>query len=250
MSDRFFISPPVDGAAVTLTGPEAHHLAHVLRAKAGDTVSLFDGSGREFMARINSIKKHAIELTIEEQRMVNRESTVSLALAVALPKGERQRWLIEKVVELGVARLVPLVTNRGVAQPVDAALVRLRRAVVEASKQCGRNRLMEIAEPCRIDDLILNTPSSQLRLIAHPGGQPLREIWPLSESAGAIHQMVAAVGPEGGFTDEEAAIAKNAGWITASLGLRILRIETAAIAIAAWASLGETQPSATPHTAN
>src|SRR5205823_14535109 len=86
------------------------------------------------------------ELSIIERREVSRELSFSLTLAVALPKGERQKWLIEKATELGVTRIVPLVTERGVAQPVESALDRLRRGVIEASKQCGRNRLMEIAQ--------------------------------------------------------------------------------------------------------
>ena len=144
MSDRFFSAAPITGDDAVLSGPEAHHLAHVMRAQVGEIVTLFDDSGQEFSARVRTIGKRDIELEVVERRDVNRESPVRLTLAVALPKGDRQRWLVEKAVELGVAELVPLETQRGVAQPSDAALERLRRSVIEASKQCGRNRLMEI----------------------------------------------------------------------------------------------------------
>src|ERR1700759_1838130 len=120
MSDRFFISDPIRGDAVTLSGADAHHLAHVMRAEVGETVTLFDGSGSELLARIQSIGKREVELTIVERREVNRESATKLTLAVALPKGDRQRWLVEKAVELGVHALVPLETERGVAQPTSA----------------------------------------------------------------------------------------------------------------------------------
>jgi 16S rRNA (uracil1498-N3)-methyltransferase len=234
MSERFFISSTIDGESAALSGPEAHHLSHVLRAKVGDVVTLFDGSGSEFTARVQKIAKQHVEFVIEERRKINRESATSLTLAVALPKGDRQRCLIEKAVELGVSRLVPLLTNRGVAQPVDSALDRLKRAVIEASKQCGRNRLMEIANPCDLNALIENSKSISVRLFAHLGGQSLSELQKASHES---REIIAAIGPEGGFTDEELATAISGGWTKISLGPRILRIETAAIAIAAWTSL-------------
>src|SRR5262249_3330532 len=117
MSERFFASSPIGGNRATLSGTEAHHLSHVLRAKAGELITVFDGSGDEFSARIESIGRSEIELAILDRQSMNRESVVRLTLAVALPKGERQRWLIEKAVELGVAQIIPLSTKRGVAQP-------------------------------------------------------------------------------------------------------------------------------------
>jgi len=148
-----------------------------------------------------------------------------------LPKGDRQKWLVEKTTELGVTRIIPLVTERGVAQPVEAALQRLRRGVIEASKQCGRNRLMEIGEPRSAAELFAENAVAETRLIAHFGGRPMN----------ATHfpfniDLIAAIGPEGGFTEAEVAAATAAGWRSVSLGSRILRVETAAIAIAAWAA--------------
>ncbi|MCC7083826.1 MAG: 16S rRNA (uracil(1498)-N(3))-methyltransferase [Pirellulales bacterium] len=234
MSERFFVATPVEGNSATLSGAEAHHLTNVLRASVSDLATLFDGSGDEFVARIRRIGKGTVSFDIERRRSIDRESAIALTLAVALPKGDRQRWLIEKSVELGVARLVPLFTQRGVAQPADAALTRLRRGVIEASKQCGRNRLMEIAEPRRLDELKENSRSSLQCLIAHPGGQPISQV---KKASTELAEIVAAIGPEGGFTDEELASATSSGWAEISLGPRILRVETAAIAVAAWASL-------------
>src|SRR5689334_9580454 len=113
MSERFFVTTPIAAERVKLEGPEAHHLSHVMRAKVGDRVALFDGSGCEFDAQIESIGKSVVELSVVERREVDRESAVRLTLAVALPKGDRQQWLVEKAVELGVASIVPLVTERG-----------------------------------------------------------------------------------------------------------------------------------------
>src|SRR5262245_60455622 len=145
MSDRFFVDTPISGDRAMLIGDEARHLAAVMRAQVGDEVVLFDGSGAEFGARITGLKKNTVELVVLERREISRELPIPLTLAVALPKGDRQKWLVEKATELGVTRLVPLITERGVAQLVESALERLRRAVIEASKQCGRNKLMEIA---------------------------------------------------------------------------------------------------------
>jgi 16S rRNA (uracil1498-N3)-methyltransferase len=230
MPDRFFVESPVAGDRANLSGPEGHHLAHVLRARLGDVVTLFDGSGDEFPARIEKIGRSTAELVILERRQVNREMATALSLAVALPKGERQRWLVEKAVELGVTRLVPLITKRGVVQPAQSAMDRLRRAVIEASKQCGRNRLMEIAEPRQWSELA-GADAEATRLMAHPGGISLREA--VAPIADAAQRIVAAIGPEGGFTDEEVNQGIAASWRLVDLGPRILRIETAAVAIAA-----------------
>jgi len=205
----------------------------VMRAKPGDELTLFDGSGAEFKARIESIGKHSVALAIVERRETTRELPFSLTLAVALPKGERQKWLVEKATELGVTRLIPLITERGVAQPVPSALDRLRRTVIEASKQCGRNRLMEIGAAAGLISLFCNTPADALRLIADPSGQPMRSAASLQNAS--IH---GAIGPEGGFSPDELSAAKAAGWQFVSLGNRILRVETAAVAMAAALGLG------------
>jgi 16S rRNA (uracil1498-N3)-methyltransferase len=148
---------------------------------------------------------------------------------VALPKGERQKWLVEKLTELGVARLVPLDTDRGVAEATPAARERLGRGVIEACKQCGRNRLMEIGAPRTVAAAIAAMPGGSRVVIADPGGAPLD---PVGLAAGATN-VLALVGPEGGFTAAELAAAEAAGAVRASLGPHVLRIETAAIALAA-----------------
>lgn len=236
MSDRFFIPTPTVGDTAVLAGTEAHHLMHVLRAKVGDSVVLFDGAGNEFTARVEKTSKHAVELSISERRKCEQESTSPLTLAVALPKGDRQKWLIEKTVELGVARLLPLVTERGVAQPVETALGRLRRAVIEASKQSGRKYLMEIGEPANFEQLVQDFSHSSLKLVAHPGGMPLQQAWSAADVTNQTQSAIVAIGPEGGFTDAEIERLRVAGWALVSLGSTVLRIETAAIAVAAWAN--------------
>jgi 16S rRNA (uracil1498-N3)-methyltransferase len=231
MSERFFVHQPIAGERAELIGDEARHLASVMRAKVGEEVTLFDGSGAEFAAHITAIGKHTVELEVFERREISRELPFSLTLAVALPKGERQKWLIEKATELGVTRIVPLSTDRGVAQPTDSALDRLRRGVIEASKQCGRNRLLEIAPPALALSYFDTAPQAANLLIADPNGPPISEV--IRSPHGDV---VASIGPEGGFSPAEFSAAQSAGWQPISLGRSILRVETAAIAIASWAA--------------
>jgi 16S rRNA (uracil1498-N3)-methyltransferase len=205
----------------------------------GDAVTLFGGSGAEFQAVVDALRRTEADLRIIERRDTDRELPSPLVVGVALPKGDRQKWLVEKLTELGATALVPLVAERSVAQPSGNSLDRLRRAVIEAAKQCGRNRLMTIAEPLHWNDWIqsaIPNPQSEIagprRLIAHVDGQPASQIdWsrPLPTHI--------AIGPEGGFTAAEIEAAQAAGWQKVSLGPRTLRTETAAVALAAAVSL-------------
>ncbi|HEX4144355.1 MAG TPA: 16S rRNA (uracil(1498)-N(3))-methyltransferase [Pirellulales bacterium] len=236
MADRFFVDRPITTAVATLAGAEAHHLIHVLRAKPGLIVTLFDGGGAEYGAHVVRIGRSEVELAIDERREIDRELPVGITLGVSLPKQDRQRWLVEKAVELGVARFVPLAARRSVAQPSSEAVERMRRTVVEASKQCGRNRLMEIVasqSPC---EFFGNCPANHGRWLAHPGGLPLAAAYRQAAQSPAS-EIALAIGPEGGFTDDEVAGATQCGWQTVDLGSRILRIETAAFDLVAIAGL-------------
>lgn len=242
MADRYFVDEPITGPDVTLSGAEAHHLLHVMRAKAGMEVTLFDGSGAEFTGRIEQAARDRLAIRIIERREIDRESSVPLTLGVALPKGDRQRWLLEKAVELGVSHFVALDTTRSVVRPNDGTLERLRRTAIEASKQCGRNRVMEVSAAAW-PDFLRAAPTTALRLVAHPGESAGRSESPASSHGTAARQPIwAAVGPEGGFTTSEVAVAIELGWQPLDLGSRILRIETAAVVIATLASLGQLTP--------
>lgn len=229
MPDRYFVDKPLAAGIAIVAGDEARHLVGVMRAKVGDEVVLFDGCGHEADATIEKTAKERVELRVETVRDVPREFPSQLTLAVALPKGDRQKWLVEKLVELGCDALLPLETDRGVAQPVESAIERLKRGVLEASKQSGRALLMRIEAPASSDTLFsAATVHNQPCFIAHPGGCSLDQAWDHS-SGNALF----AIGPEGGFSDREVQLAEQAGFQKVSLGPTILRIETAAIAIAA-----------------
>jgi len=229
MSERFFLETvPRDGRAV-LVGDEARHLARVLRAAPGDEVAVFSGTGTQWPARVVRIGRDEVELETGPGRADPPAAGPPLTLAVALPKGERQKWLVEKLTELGVTRLLPLRTERGVAEATPAAVERLRRGVIEACKQCGRNTLMEIAAPATVAEVLAGLTAGCRGVVADPLG-PALDAAALRNGAGAV---LALVGPEGGFTAAELAAAQQAGAGRATLGPHILRVETAAVALAA-----------------
>jgi len=259
MSERFYSATPLAAGqtALTLTGDEAHHLTNVLRAQLGEGVTVFDGSGFEWPAVIRQVAKGRVELDLAAPQPGRSESAMSLTLAIALPKGDRQKWLIEKCVELGVRRFVPLITERGVAQPIDSALDRLRRQVVEATKQCGRARLMEIARPGTLSDLLLKNANPDavdsnvlLRCLAQPRDAAETETlakhldlrWQTANDfvQASATARLCLIGPEGGFSEQELELAHNAGCALVDLGPQTLRVETAAIAVAAACLLADT----------
>ena len=220
MSDRFFFDGPLGPGDVTLDGPEAHHLAAVRRFVAGDAVTLFNGDGHEYPAQVVEVGKKRVTVRVTAVLNPDRELGFPLHVASALPKGDRGDFLIEKLTELGATDFTPLMTERGVVKADESKADKLRRAVIEASKQCGRNVLMRVHAPARWADWCPR--QTGVRLIAHPGGAARGS----TSAAGAT----VAVGPEGGFTEQELQLAVANGWERLSLGPRILRVETAAVA--------------------
>ena len=148
MSDLYYIAPEGRGAltegTAVLTGSEAQHLTRVMRKKVGDEADLFDGSGKEYHARIESIARDRVELAVLETREDDREPALALTAIVALPKGDRQKWAIEKLTELGVRRFIPFDAERADVKFDEDVRERLQRQTLEASKQCGRLRLMDV----------------------------------------------------------------------------------------------------------
>ena len=208
-----------------------------MRGKPGQHVTLFDGCGGEYLAEVTRIDRAAVHLGVLSHQTIERELPVAITIAVSLPKGDRQRWLVEKLVELGVHGFVPLTTARGVAQPTGGTLERLKRAIIEASKQCGRNRLMTIHAPQEFREVVSAANEDAMRLFAHPGStRPISDVVREGTIApGGSFSLI--VGPEGGLTDEEAAMAASAGWTAVDLARADLRVETAAAVLVTVAAL-------------
>jgi 16S rRNA (uracil1498-N3)-methyltransferase len=239
MSERFFV--PSIGETTRIEGVEAHHLLHVLRARIGERVTLFDGSGREAVAEIVELRRSDIQTRTLEASDVDRELPLRIEIAMPLPKGDRAGFLVEKLTELGVARLTPIVTGRSVSSASGSAKAekpeKLLRRSIYACKQCGRNRLLEIGEPIPFVEVLAKCPDA-VRWIADAQGSPAHfaaaEAFAGDTSSQADSpRVIVLVGPEGGFAQDELAQATRANWRTVGLGRTILRMETAAIAIAA-----------------
>jgi 16S rRNA (uracil1498-N3)-methyltransferase len=218
---RLFVEEALaDGAVLTLEGVQANYLGAVLRLRAGAQVKLFDDRTGEWLAEIAEAGKRRVTLTIE-RKLREREAVPDLWLLFAPIKRGRIDWLVEKATELGAARLVPVLTRRTVVDRLN--LDRLRAHAIEAAEQCERTALPELAEPRKLEALLAAWPAGRgLYFADEAGGAPFRP----EPGAAAI-----LIGPEGGFTDEErASILSLPDAHAVSLGPRILRADTAAIA--------------------
>ena len=243
MSNRFFLDAKPTTENVTLEGDQAHHAVQVMRLTTGDQIILFDGTGVEYHAVIDQVAKKRLSLRILNTIAIDRAVKTRITLAIAMPKGDRQRFLIEKLVELGVERLVPLKTTRSVAVANEKVIKRLKKQVTEASKQCRRNRLMEIDDEKTLAQFSDSLDSSVTKLIADPyRGRPISQ-WIGTGSGKNSNPVAVAIGPEGGFDDQENELAQSLGFQPVRLGPAILRVETAAVAVAAIFGIGnEVEP--------
>ena len=205
-----------------LDGAPAHYLGNVLRLQEGSELLLFDGRSGEWVAKIVLTRKGRITVQIE-QRTREVEALPDVWLAFAPVKRAQTDWLVEKATELGVARLLPVITQRTIVERVK--LERLRAITIEASEQCGRTVLPEVAEPVPLARLLATQdPARALYFADETGGSPVGQVV-------APPPALILVGPEGGFTEaERAAIRAAARVVAISLGPRILRAETAALA--------------------
>jgi len=242
---RRFYAPPAafaaDEKSATLSAEETRHARDVLRLQSGDEIFVFDGAGREFQCSVKTIRRDSIDLNVIAQVDPARpESTLDLTLAIALLKGEKFDLVIQKTTELGVKRIAPLDTERADVRLRDSdgaqkRLARWRRIALEAAKQAGRAYVPEIAAPVpfhsvAVTEAELSTNVTRL-MFSERGGRSLAEV--TNNFARHTSSVIAAVGPEGGWTDDEIELARAGGWEIVTLGGRILRAETAGIAVVA-----------------
>ena len=228
MTRRYYCPELRSASELTLSGSEAQHALRVMRIQVGDEIEVFDGLGNAADARVESIARSELVVKIGQIQSRDGECSVCLELAIALPKPDRARELVERLTELGVRRVTPILAQRTQRPPSGSLLGKLRRAVIESCKQCGRNQLMTIDEPVSLSQFLSELSGSATKWIAHPDGESIQ-----SALEGSLQQVSALVGPEGGWTEEEVRIATDAGFKRIGLGKRIYRIETAAVVIAA-----------------
>lgn len=223
---RLFVAEPLHpGARLTIDGPQAHYLSRVMRVSTGDPVVLCDDITGEWAARVVEAGKRSLGLEAVEL-LRKREAVPDLWLCPALIKKDRFDSVLEKATELGVARIAPVVTRRCVADKLNPE--RARAIVTEAAEQCARTALPELAAPVKLAALLADWPETRALYFADENGGT-----PLAEAIGGVAAASAGIliGPEGGFDDEErAAIRALPQAVPVSLGPRILRAETAALA--------------------
>jgi len=220
---RLFVRSTLsEGATVDLDAGQANYLGNVLRLGAGAELLVFDGKSGEWLARIFEAGRRRMALAVE-QRSREPETIPDVWLAFAPVKRAQTDWVVEKATELGAARLVPVITQRTVVERVK--IERLQAIAIEATEQCGRTRLPEITEPALLRQLVAERdPGRRLYFADERGGEP-------AASAFVSGSALILTGPEGGFTDDERALIRDApNAVPVSLGPRILRAETAALA--------------------
>lgn len=217
------------GTRGLVSGSAANHIARVLRLGVGDALTLFDGQGGEYAARIEALKKDAVVVDVGAHAAIERESPLEVTLAQGVSRGERMDWVMQKATELGVRRIVPLLTERSMvrldAHQAQKKWQHWRGIIIAACEQCGRNRLPELTTPAEYHEFLGNeAPKDETRLLLSPLA---------SLRIGALKpakKITLLIGPEGGLAPDEAAAAFAKSFVGVLLGPRILRTETAAIA--------------------
>lgn len=230
MIARFHCPIPLSpGAIVDLPPEAAHHAARVLRLAVGDTIQLFDGRGGEWCGRLLSVGK-TVAVALEFFDDGDREAPLRVTIAQALPAADKMDWIIQKGVELGAAAFRPLVAKRSVVrlsgERVGRRVDHWQNVAIAACEQCRRNRVPKVAEPVDLPQFLGEAAAqNDMRLILAPGAAAR-----LAELPRPTGTVTLLIGPEGGFEDGELAAAAFAGFQAASLGPRVLRTETAALA--------------------
>lgn len=215
------------GATCRLPEEAAHHVATVLRMKTGEELVLFNGRGGSYRAVISSMQKRNVEVTTGAHEPDDRESPLSITLAQAVMRGQHMDYALQKVVELGVQHIVPLLCLHGNVKLDDKQKQHRHehwhRIIISACEQCGRNRIPQLSAPLRLTDWV-GTDPNELKLILHP-----RDGIRLASMQSIGSSVTLLTGPEGGFSDDEIAGAARHGYKSVTLGPRILRAESAAL---------------------
>ncbi|MDE2497098.1 MAG: 16S rRNA (uracil(1498)-N(3))-methyltransferase [Xanthomonadaceae bacterium] len=229
---RLFVDVPLTpGEDLPLPQDAAGHTVRVLRLKAGDPVILFNGDGRQYPGRLVTANPRAASVHVEATETPARESPLRSTLIQSLARGEKMDWIIQKATELGAAQILPVTTERSEVR-LDGArgekrLDHWRAIAIAACEQSGRNVVPEISAPVSLEVCLAAHPqaSTEVRWMLHPGGTVR-----LRNLASAPTNVMLAVGPEGGFSGNDLAALRQAGFSELALGPRVLRTETAGLA--------------------
>jgi len=231
---RFFVPKEfVKASSIYITGLEAHHILDVMRLKVSDEVVVFDGTGREYTGIVKAVDLKSLEVQIKSTREYSAERGPLIALMQAITKKDKMDYIAEKATELGVWRIVPVTTERTIPEWSDAKktdiVERWRKIAREAAKQCGRPDIPEVSPIISIDEAVSGSKEYDLKLIAVLSDKAIKLKDALKNGGGK--KITVAIGPEGDFTPEEAENALKAGFKIVNLGQRVLKSDTAGLAV-------------------
>ncbi|KPL09724.1 hypothetical protein AMJ85_06170 [candidate division BRC1 bacterium SM23_51] len=238
MLRRLFSAEPLTapGTVVRLDPHESHHARHVLRLKTGARVAVFDGAGRQFAATVERFERRRLAIVLDKPLPGPPETPIPVVLYLAVTKGAAFHSALQRAVELGAAEIIPFAAERSVATVragagLDRKMERWRQILLAATKQSGRNRLTPIVPPCSFESAVQRPDPRAIRLCCAPDPHTprLSEVLRAAKPS-AAQSLAIMIGPEGGLTDDEVALAHRSGWQSVSLGPRTLRVETAAAA--------------------
>lgn len=221
--------PLTSGGRHTIEGDAANHIARVLRLERGDPLTVFDGRGGEYAARIEELRKGAVIVAVADRSTAVRESPLSLTLAQGVSRGERMDWVVQKATELGATSIVPVLTERTVvrldAKQAERKLLHWQGIAAAACEQSGRDRLPAVAAPLSLAEFLRAVDSRATRVLLSPAARLRVADLPRPDG-----EVVVLIGPEGGLAEAEQQAAVAAGFAPVRLGPRVLRTETAAVA--------------------
>ena len=229
---RIYIPPErIGGEGISLQSKEARYILAVLRLGSGDEVTVFDGEGREYRTLLTEDYEGGVYLSIQEELSPERESPLRITLGQGLLKGEKMKFVIQKATELGVDRIIPIMSSRSIpvveGERETLRIERWCRIAQEAAKQCGRTVVPEIASIQELGDVLPQGDDTGV-ILWEKEPTPLRDVIEEIDPKGEITLLI---GPEGGFSEEEVSTAQGSGFLVAGLGQRILRAETASLSV-------------------
>lgn len=227
---RFFVDGPPEGGVIRLRGEDAHHAGRVLRLRPGESVTLCDGRGTDYECTVETVSGDAVACRVQRSAASRTEPLQRLVLFMALPKADKMDFIVQKAVELGVSEIVPVLSKNCVSRPerTEKKVERWRRIAAEAAKQCGRGVLPAVRGVLPLKEAVEQAARCETALLLYENEQQTGLRAALAGGVGKTVSLL--VGPEGGFTPEEATAAQAAGLTSVSLGPRILRCETAPLA--------------------
>lgn len=227
---RFFVSGQPENGLLTLHGEDAHHAGRVLRLRPGEAVTLCDGAGTDHDCVIETVEKEAVVCRVQRSHPAETEPKQHLTLCMALPKGDKMDFIVQKAVELGVHEIVPYLSKNCVSRPdkTEKKVERWQRIAVEAAKQCGRGFLPKVCAVVTTAQAVERAAQCETALFFYENERETGLRDALESGVGRTVSLM--IGPEGGFAPEEVEMAAQAGLRSVSLGTRILRCETAPVA--------------------